>query len=281
MDNLVSTQWLMDHLDDPDLHVINCTNFAEWSKAQGLYCTTSGRDQWQAAHIPGSCHADFTVPGFTGDASRYRNTLPAPEAFANAMAQLGVHNAARVVLYDAGDMQWAARVWWMLRWIGFDRAVVLEGGWTRWKAGGGQISNDPHVTVAAELSYKTRPELFVTCRQVQPALEDGALLIDALSPAQFSGQEASLGLKGHIPGAINIPAQSLLDPVSQCLLPMQDLAARLPEDRDRRTIIYCGSGVAAALLAFVMAQTGFEDVAIYMPGLQEWMTHPSLPQSHV
>ncbi|VAV89479.1 Thiosulfate sulfurtransferase, rhodanese, partial [hydrothermal vent metagenome] len=177
MDNLVSAGWLDTHLDDPDLLVICCGNPAKWSGARGMYQTMSGRDEWQGGHIPGSCYADFTNEGFTGEAAKFRNTLPAPQAFGNAMARLGVHNAARVVLYDAGDMQWAARVWWMLRWIGFDRAMVLDGGLRAWRAAGGQVSDTPPISLAAELPCKTRPELFVTCKDVKAAVQKGTLLI--------------------------------------------------------------------------------------------------------
>ncbi len=277
MDDLVTAEWLSAHLDDPDLIVIDCTNFAHWSPDEGRYCTTSGREHWIAEHIEGSRHADFTMPGFAGDASRYRNTLPDPKAFADAMARLGVHDRARVVLYDDAASMWAARVWWMLRWIGFDRAAVLDGGWVNWEDSGGRVSETPRPHDPADLSPEVCPGLFVTRQQVMQALNDGTCLIDALSEAQFSGERAELGLKGHIPGAINIPGASLVDPINDCFLPLDELATRFPEDRAQRCIVYCGSGIAAASVALVMTRLGFSDVSIYMPGLQEWISDPEAP----
>ncbi len=277
MDTLVTADWLCDHLDDPDLVVIDCTNFERWSKEDGIWQTASGRDHWITEHITGSRHADFTQPGFAGDATRFRNTLPDPKAFADAMARLGVHDRARVVLYDDAASMWAARVWWMLRWIGFDNAAVLDGGWPHWDASGGRVSETPRPHDPADLVHGCRPGLFVDKAGVIAAMKDGTLLIDALSAAQFNGQSADLGLKGHIPGAINIPGASLVDPMDDRFLPEAELAARFPEDRVQRAIVYCGSGIAAALVAFTMTRLGFASVSIYMPGFQEWLADPDAP----
>ncbi len=277
MDILVSQDWLSAHLDDPDLVVIDCTNFADWSDADGMYRTTSGRDHWLDEHIATSRHADFTMPGFTGDAARFRNTLPDPQEFADAMARLGVGDGMRVVLYDDAASLWATRVWWMLRWIGFDRAAVLDGGWQNWDANDGRVSHNPTPCRPAKLTAAPRPGLFVTRPDVEAAIARGTLLIDALSEAQFLGQQAELGLKGHIPTAINIPGAGLVDQISECFEPLDRLAARFPQDRTQPAIVYCGSGVAAASVAFVMVRLGFEDVALYLPGLQEWTSDPSAP----
>ncbi len=277
MDTLVSHQWLSAHLDDPDLVVIDCTNFAHWSQDAGMFVTTSGRDHWIDEHIEGSRHADFTHAGFVGDTSQFRNTLPDPKAFADAMARLGVHDGARVVLYDDAASLWATRVWWMLRWIGFDNAAVLDGGWQNWDAEGGRVSETPRPHDPADLVHGHRPDLFVTRDDVLRAMNDGTPLIDALSAAQFNGQQAELGLKGHIPGAINIPGAGLVDQISECFLADAQLAALFPQDPAQRVIIYCGSGVAAASVAFVMTRLGYGNVAIYMPGLQEWITDPDAP----
>jgi len=274
MDLLISHDWLSAHLDDPDLVVIDCTNFADWSDEFGRFVTTSGRAHWADEHIEGSRHADFTAPGFTGDASLFRNILPKPQDFADAMARLGVHKGTRVVLYDDAASLWACRVWWMLRWVGFDKAAVLDGGWQNWDANDGRVSDNPVPFGATRLKSSLRSALFVTRDDVVTAIDTGTLLIDALSEGQFLGQEAELGLKGHIPTAINIPGASLIDLISECFEPLELLAHRLPQDRAKSAIVYCGSGVAAASVAFTMVRLGFEDVAIYMPGLQEWVSLP-------
>lgn len=280
MDLLVSHDWLSAHLDDPDLVVIDCTNFAEWSDKAGKFRTTSGRSHWAAEHIAGSRHADFTAPGFTGECTEFRNTLPAPQDFADAMGRLGVSNTSRVVLYDDAASLWACRVWWMLRWIGFDNAAVLDGGWQNWDAHDGRVSDSPRSHDLANLKSTTRDELFVTRADVVAAIEVGTVLIDALSEGQFLGREAELGLKGHIPTAINVPGAGLIDLISECFEPLDVLATGFPQNRADPAIVYCGSGIAAASVAFTMVRLRFVDVAIYMPGLQEWITYPDATVNH-
>ena len=273
MDLLVSHEWLSAHLDDADLVVIDCTNFSEWSDVHSAYRTTSGRAHWADEHIEHSRHADFTAPGFTGDAADFRNTLPAPQDFADAMARLGVSHDTRVVLYDDAASLWACRVWWMLRWIGFDNAAVLDGGWQNWNANHRRISDSLSDHGQGALRATPREGMFVAQADVVAAIAAGTVLIDALSQGQFLGQEEELGLKGHIPSALNIPGDMLVDQISECFPSLDELAARFPDSRHDPAIVYCGSGIAAASVAFTMVRLGFGDVAIYMPGLQEWIVN--------
>lgn len=279
MDYLVSANWLQEHLDDSDLVILDCTNSADYNADMGKFITISGRHDWEAEHILGSRYADF-ANGLSGDDCQYQNTLPYPLKFAAIMGQLEIGDSARVVLYDSESSMWAARLWWMLRWIGFDNAAVLDGGLPNWKAAGGETTSIPPLHRQVELSTHLRSELFVTKEVVKKALSDGTTkIVDALDQKQFDGSKSDLGLCGHIPGAINIPAESLLDPITGRYLPKEQLAERLPENRNARTIVYCGSGIAAASVAFTMCRIGFSHVAIYMPGFQEWIREPNFPQS--
>jgi len=274
---LVSVEWLSAHLDDPDLVVLDCTNFAEFDTKTGKYNTISGRKNWAKDHITGSQFADFT-DGLSGDCKLYRNTLPDPQHFATALTKLGVGDETRVVLYDTGASMWAARVWWMLRWIGFDKVTVLDGGLAQWKASRGKTTSQFCTPRPRELTAHMRPKIFVTKDDVKASLEDGStLIIDALSKGQYAGSDSDLGICGHISGAINIPATSLIDPKTGLYYPLEKLACSFPQDRSRPTIIYCGSGIAAASVAYTMHRLGFDNIAIYMPGLQEWMSGTNLP----
>jgi len=269
--NLVSSNWLDKHLDDPDLVILDCSNSAALRSNADGYVTVSGRDIWKQGHIPGSNHADFTDK-LSGDKKRFRNTLPSPAQFVSAMGELGIGDDSRVVLYDNSNSMWAARVWWMLRWVGFDNAAILDGGFEDWKLWGRSVSITLPSTKLQTLTLNCRPELFVTKQVVMNSLDDRSIcLIDALSEAQFKGEQSDLGLSGHIPGAINIPATSLLDPDSGRYLSEGHLASLFSNNRSERIILYCGSGIAASSNAFVMSCLGYNNVSIYMPGLQEWI----------
>jgi thiosulfate/3-mercaptopyruvate sulfurtransferase len=277
VENLVSTDWLDAHLDDPDLIVLDCTNFAELTADGCRYITTSGRKNWENEHISSSGYADFTA-GLASDNVLYRNSLPTPERFGATMGRLGVGDGRRVVLYDSGKSMWAARVWWMLRWVGFDNAAVLDGGWQLWNAEGRRTSSMPPLHTPVDMRLHHRPDLFVSKETLMSVLDAGTTrIIDGLSTLQFNGTGNDLGLSGHIPGAHNIPATSLIDPETGLFLPLEQLAEFFQDDRSTPTIIYCGSGIAAASIAFVMARLGCDAVAIYMPGLQEWAQDPDAP----
>ena len=277
---LVTPEWLMDHLDDPDLIIIDGTNFSEWSEEAQRYVTVSGRDHWAEEHIPGSRHADFTAPGFTGDASRYRNTLPEPQAFADAMARLGVSPGKRVVLYDDHAAQYASRLWLMLRWIGFDDAMVLDGGWPSWEEAGGPTTDALPEIEPGKLRARPRPGMFIDKAAMLAAQREGALLIDALSPGQFAGTEEEQGISGHVSGAVNVPGVSLVSHLDDRFLSLDALAERLPWPRERRAIVYCASGMKASPVMLSMLRLGFADVSMYLPGLQEWIEDPALPMEN-
>jgi len=274
LDGLVDAAWLMRHLREPDVVVLDCTNGAAWSARDRCYRTISGETEWRPAHIPESRHVDFTNRGLSGASHKYRNSLPLAQKFAAALGQLGVSADSRVVLYDDAGSQWACRVWLMLRWIGFDRAAVLDGGWQGWKAAGGPEASDSVAVTGTPLLPIRLRNTFITKQDLSERLAGGALLIDALTPEQYSGHKPALGLKGHIPGAINIPAESLLDLASKCFLPPAELARLFPAQSGRKTVVYCGSGIAASSVAFVLIGLGLSEPVLYLPGLQEWADDP-------
>jgi thiosulfate/3-mercaptopyruvate sulfurtransferase len=275
LDTLVSTTWLSQHLDDPDLVVLDCTVRVELEE-DGGYVALSGRADYETGHIPTAGFADLTGELRAGD-SPLEYGLPAPEQFAAAMGALGVGDDSRVVLYDAGMSAWAARVWWMLRWIGFDRAAVLDGGLAAWKAEDRPLSTEPADRPARKLTPDVRPELIADRDEVFAAIDNEAVrIIDVMPEAHYRGEMSMYGRPGHNPGAVNRPVTSLLDESSR-FRPSDELAAVHDGDRDRRAITYCGGGIAASASAFVMTRLGFDDVAVYIGSLQEWAADPANP----
>ena len=277
MDTLVSTDWLAEHLGDDDLVVLDCTVWLRLAEGGG-YVADSGRPDFDTAHLPGAGFADLT-----GDlcdrSSPLRFAVPAPEQFAAAMGALGVGDGRRVVLYDQNRSMWAARVWWMLRWVGFDRAALLDGGLRAWNLEGRPTESGPaRPARPATLTARPRPHLIAGRDEVLAAVGDGATcIIDALGEAQYRGEVDTYGRPGHIPGASNTPAFDLVDRDTGRYLPLEVLRRRFPDDPARRTITYCGGGIAASSDAFVLTRLGFTDVAVYTASLQEWVTDPANP----
>lgn len=280
IDSLVSTDWLAANLGAEDLVVLDCTVYLKPTEDGGPgYRSVSGRADFEAAHIPGARFADL-IEDLCDRTSALRFAVPNPEHFAAAMARLGVTDGSRVVLYDQNRSMWAARVWWMLRWIGFDDAALLDGGLRAWHADRHAVESGPVSAPAATgtLTARPRPSLIADRQEVLAAVGDGATcIIDALGEEQYRGEQNGYGRPGHIPGASNAPAVGLLDRHTGRYLPLEQLADRFPSDRSQRVITYCGGGIAASSDAFVLSRLGFTDIAVYTASLQEWVADPANP----
>lgn len=284
-DALVSGDWLAAHLDDPDLRIFDCTTYLELDQGKHApYRVVSGRADYAAGHIPGAGYldlqADFSVPE-----SPFRFTLPAPETAAVAFARHGIGDDTRVVLYSRKTSTWATRLWWMLRWLGFDRAAILDGGFDAWVADGHAVSTEPCQYRAAALSATPRPRLFAGRDDVLAAIGDpDVLTMNALNRDLHAGQDPRYGRPGRIPGSCNIPAPELLDPDTRKLRPIADIAAAFAgvgagvgADPDKRVITYCGGGINATLNAYLLHQLGHTDIAVYDNSMSEWANDPDLP----
>jgi thiosulfate/3-mercaptopyruvate sulfurtransferase len=276
---LVETGWLSEHLDDPDLRVLDCTVFLR--PVEGGVRLESGRAEWEKAHIPGSAFAD--LHGDLSDREAHLPIMmPPAEQFAETMSRYGVGNEHRVVLYDAGMNMWAARLWWMLRAFGFERAAVLNGGWKKWTAEhwpvatGGEVSWPPARFIA-------RPQAgrIANWQEVHAAISDpGARLVHSLSADEFAGRVTRVARPGHIPNSVNVPASSLVDPATHAYLDAEALRARFARAGalgDKRVITYCGGGIAACSDALALTMLGVDNVAVYDGSLVEWSARPELP----
>jgi len=274
MDALVTAEWLAANLSDPDLVVLDCSVkiVFEDGKLRGL----SGREDYEAGHIPGAAFADLTSD-LSDTESPHKYAEPTPEQFCAVMGGLGVGDETRVVLYDNSNAVWASRVWWMLRWVGFDRAAVLDGGLGAWTAEEQPLSSDPITPSARKLTPAPRPELIADLAEVRAAMaDDGVTLMDAMPEAHYLGQMVLYDRPGHIPGAVNVPVTDLLDEMGR-FRSQEELPELFGSDIGDRFIVYCGGGIAASANALIMTRLGFGDVAVYTASLQEWAADPDNP----
>jgi thiosulfate/3-mercaptopyruvate sulfurtransferase len=275
MDTLVTTDWLSQHLDDQDLVVLDCS-VRTTTDDDGGFRNVSGRADYDGGHIPSAGFADLT-DDLSDRESPHEFAVPTPEQFCSAMGALGVGDDSRVVLYDGSMSGWAARVWWMLRWVGFDRAALLDGGLRVWITEGRPLSSEPSIQPAKQLTPAPRPELIADRDEVLAAVDDGAVcLIDTMPEEYYRGEQTLYSRAGHIPGASNTSVLGLTDESGR-YRPHDELAAMFEGDRNARTITYCGGGIAASSAAFVMTRLGFTDVAVYTASLQEWAADPANP----
>lgn len=280
-DAIVSTDWLADHLCDPTLRIFDCTTYLRYEAGtERPYRVESGREDYRKAHIPGAAFLDLQGELSDGT-SRYSFMMLPLKELAARFAERGIGDGTRVVLYARKTPQWATRIWWMLRAVGWDNAAILNGGFDKWEAEGRPTETEERQYPPASLSLSARPGLFVGKDEVVSAIGDGrTCTINALAPDLHKGDNPRYGRPGRIPGSINVPASSLLDPSS--------LTFRTPEetnklfqttgaDRSKSMLLYCGGGIAATLDAFLLHQLGYTDIAVYDASMSEWAKDESLP----
>ena len=265
------------------LRIVDCTTWLKPAEPgdDAPYRVVPGRAEYDAAHIPGALFLD--IQGTISDPdTRLRFMAPDAERFADAMGALGIGDDARVVLYSAGSIMWATRVWWMLRAFGFDRAAVLDGGWEKWQAEGRPVSSAPGQYPPARFTATLRPGRFVDSGYVLSRLGDGdAVMVNALAPEFHLGEGPSrYGRPGRIPGSVNVPAARLLDPSNGAFVPL-DEALRLHQEAgitaDRQVVAYCGGGISATVGLFLLHQLGYRDLTLYDGSMGEWADDSDLP----
>ena len=242
----------------------------------------AGGHAYDEGHIPGAVFAD--IPADLSDpASPFRFTLPDPEHFARAMGALGVGPGVRVVAYAQESPMWASRLWWLLRYFGFDDVRLLDGGLSSWRREGYPLSSETARVEPASFVARPRRELLATKDDVLRAVGGRpACLVNALTPRAFRGDgPGAYSRPGRIPGSVSVPAQSLVDPDTWCFRPRDELlagvAGLLDSDPEVPVIAYCGGGISATVDVFVLSMLGRDDVLLYDGSLTEWSADPNLP----
>lgn len=279
---LVDVARLRDELDDPALRILDATVVLRRQIPNGPYTVESGRSGYERVHIPGAGFAD--IPGALSDPdSPFPFTLPTAERFAAGIGALGVGPDTRVVAYAQESPMWATRLWWLLRYFGFDNIAVLDGGLAAWLEAGYPVATGSAERAPAAFSPRERRHLVASKADVLWSTRDGqGCLVNALPTAAFRGEEpGAYSRPGRIPGSVSHPAQDLLDPATGRFLPPAQLAHALAGVYDLPEgipiIAYCGGGISATVDIFALALLGREDMLLYDGSLTEWSADPSLP----
>lgn len=276
---LVSAQWLADHLGSDRLVVVDAS-VVGFTQPNGKSGSLSGHEQYIAAgHIPGAVFADL-IDEFSDPEGRFPFTRPDAERFAAAAGSLGIDADTTVVSYDTAVGQWAARVWWLLRAFGHDRAAVLDGGLTAWKDGGRPIERSHVEPTPATFVAVERPEAWADKAEVERVVrgEAAAALVCAIPPKEFTGETPSRARAGVIPGSSSIPAGKLVDRDARTALPDAELRGILAPALDApRIIAYCNGGIAATAAALHLVRLGESNVAVYDGSLNEWAADAQAP----
>ncbi len=265
---LVSTAWLADNLNAPDLRVVDGSYYLPH---EGL----DARTEYELQHIPGAVF--FDIDEIAADGTDLPHMLPPPEKFSSRVRRLGLGDGLRIVVYDQRGLFSAPRVWWTFRYFGHRDVAVLDGGLPKWLDEG--RPTDSGAARPGERHFTPRVDnlLLRDKQQVLDNLDEKReVVLDARSRERFEGSAPELWpgrRSGHIPGSLNLPFTELIDPSNGTLLPPAQLRARIESagvDMRQPVVTTCGSGVTAAVLALALHAAGHRDVGLYDGSWAEW-----------
>ena len=241
----------------------------------GDYRRDSGRPGWLAAHVPGSQWVDVASQ-FSDTSASLHYTHPEPQAIADELARLGIAAKRQVVVYDSTGTLWAARLWYLLRWIGVE-ARVLDGGFAAWAAAGEPVAVASWPAEAVRRAWISKEEL------LERSADDSRPLVCGLPAGSFTGAAPTrYSRRGRIPGSVNVSSRDLFDGGGHVktrveLVLAYDAAGVDVAEGKEEVLLYCGGGISAAGNALTLAAIGTKDVRIYDGSLEEWSADPSLP----
>lgn len=269
---LISVDELAQQIEHPDWVVIDC-RFA-------LNDTGKGRFDYGRSHIPGAIYAHLDedlsgpiLPGTTG-----RHPLPDVNELVRTFSRWGIDASMQVVAYDDMGGPFAARLWWLLKWMGHDAVAVLDGGWPAWLQQNLPTNAEIPNPQPGTFSPNVRQQMVATAKDVERIIENqSALLVDARTAERHAGIHEPLDpVAGHIPGAICYPWMENLDDTKHFLSPAQ-LRRRFAThgETPEPKVNYCGSGVTGAHNVLAMTHAGLKNIRLYAGSWSEWITNPT------
>jgi len=291
---LISTAELAQHLTDPDWAIFDCRfSLADLER---------GRRDYQQEHIPGALYVHLNedlagpvIPDVTG-----RHPLPTINLATERFSEWGIDQRVQVVVYDDVGGAYAARLWWMLRWLGHDAVAVLDGGWPKWKGEAREKRDGLAFRASRRFVPRPRPELLSTTEEIEALLrgarpstslrsaQDALLtvtadfkLFDSRTAERYRGANETIDpIAGHIPGAISAPYSDNLNP-DGTFRSDEELHTRftalLSDTPADHATFYCGSGVTAAQNILAVKHVGLGDARLYAGSWSEWITDPEHP----
>lgn len=274
-ETLVNAAELASHLDDSEWIVCDCRH--------DLADYEHGRRSYAGGHIPRArfLHLDEDLSGpKTGNNGRH--PLPHPQTFALRLGALGIDRSTQVVAYDSSGGYYAARLWWMLRWLGHTRAAVLDGGWDAWTRAGLPLTSERPSIEPATYVPGARRAAAVDADFLAAHLNDAStLIVDARSEDRFRGENETIDpVAGHIPGAVNRFFKRNLRADGGFETPdalRRDFAALLG-DKDPRAVVHqCGSGVTACHNLLAMEHAGLTGSRLYPGSWSDWISDRARP----
>ncbi|KUP23214.1 sulfurtransferase [Paenibacillus sp. DMB5] len=290
MEATVSKRWLLARLYDPEQAIVDCR--FTLGKPQ------AGRESYEQEHIPGAVYLDLELD-LSSPVTEHggRHPLPDPQVLASRLSRLGISNDTRIVAYDDESGMNAARLWWLLRYLGHEQVFILEDSFSTWKEAKYPVTDHQPVRVPSTFTANVQQQMLAGVDAVREVSENTVaakadtvnngssepqptlpILIDSRANDRYHGQNESLDKKaGHIPGALNYFWKNTqnADGSYKSAEELQDHFVGL--DKDREIIVYCGSGVTACPNILALEKAGFKNVRLYAGSWSDWISYEENP----
>lgn len=266
---VVSAQYLSEHLDDPNLVIVDC-RFA-------LMEPELGHQQYQHSHILGANYLDLNKDLSSPVATHGgRHPLPDVAQLAQKLAAIGINfQQTQVVVYDDSRFAFAARLWWLLRYLGHEQVSLLDGGWQGWNEAGYPVTDAMPSSQPGRFVPQLRSDWVVDIEALKGQDEANVVVIDSRESDRYLGKQEPIDpIAGHIPGAINYPWQEVTD--SQGYLNLTTQQQRWSNIKPgQEVIVYCGSGVTACVNLLSLELVGIATGKLYAGGWSDWCSYLS------
>ncbi len=266
---IVSNKWLFEHLNDPDILLVDC----RFSLAN----PSMGKQQYQTSHIPGSYYLDLNQD-LSSRVQKHggRHPLPNIKEFADKLSAMGVNSGqTKVIAYDDSCCAFASRLWWLLRYLGHEQVAVLDGGFNGWLASEYPVTDSIPPGRNGKFIPQPLTQMIVDREAVINRKDlPQTVLIDSRDSDRYQGiREPIDKIAGHIPGALNYPWKSVTDSDGY-LLPQQQQSNRWSElENNQEIMVYCGSGVTACVNLLSLELAGIHTGKLYPGSWSDWISY--------
>ena len=266
---VVSAQYLNEHLDDPQVVVVDC-RFA-------LMEPQLGHQQYQISHIQKSYYFDLNQD-LSAPVGRHggRHPLPDPRQFAQKLEAIGVNfQETLVIAYDDSRLAFAARLWWLLRYLGHDQVAVLDGGWQAWQKARYPVTDALPTPQPGKFVPQLRSDWVVNIDELKVCQDlPNVVVIDSRESDRYLGKQEPIDpIAGHIPCAVNYPWQEVTDQIGYLHSKLQQKQRWSAIEPSTELVVYCGSGVTACVNLLSLELAGIHTGKLYPGGWSDWCSY--------
>jgi thiosulfate/3-mercaptopyruvate sulfurtransferase len=266
---IVSPEWLATNTENPEVVIIDC----RFSLAD----PELGQKQYQESHIPGAFYLDLNRD-LASSVGKHggRHPLPNIEELADKLSAIGINSAETLVIaYDDSRLAFAARLWWLLRYMGHSKVALLDGGFSGWKAAGYPVTNILPEPRQGNFVAHLQQDLAVDIEAVKERKDlPGTVLVDSRESERYEGLREPIDpIAGHIPGAVNYPWQDVTDKTGKVRLTSEQKHRWTELEKAEEIIVYCGSGVTACVNLLSLEIAGIPDAKLYVGSWSDWCSY--------